>query len=129
MLRFVLVQVCHPSLPPPSKGPRLPLTFFSLLSPSPHHPIQNRQGKTRLSKFYVPYEDDEKARVRGEVHRLIAPRDQKYQSNFVEVRVQKRTPFCKFARPQGTSTECHYRRGGGRGNAPSREERKNSPGH
>ena len=24
-------------------------------------------------------------RLRGEVHRLIAPRDQKYQSNFVEV--------------------------------------------
>lgn len=47
--------------------------------------VQNRQGKTRLSKFYVPYDDDEKIRLRGEVHRLIAPRDQKYQSNFVEV--------------------------------------------
>ena len=56
-----------------------------------------------MSKWYVPYEDDEKVsqgilddaddtlinalkvRLRGEVHRLIAPRDQKYQSNFVEV--------------------------------------------
>lgn len=47
--------------------------------------VQNRQGKTRLSKFYVPYDDQEKIRLRGEVHRLIAPRDQKYQSNFVEV--------------------------------------------
>lgn len=47
--------------------------------------VQNRQGKTRLSKFYVPYDDDEKIRLRGEVHRIIAPRDQKYQSNFVEV--------------------------------------------
>ena len=62
---------------------------------------QNRQGKTRLSKWYAPYDDDEKVhrglwhahaldtdvqvRLRGEVHRLIAPRDQKYQSNFVEV--------------------------------------------
>ncbi|GAA5981292.1 hypothetical protein JCM11641_005634 [Rhodosporidiobolus odoratus] len=51
--------------------------------------VQNRQGKTRLSKFYVPYEDDEKIRIRGEVHRMIAPRDQKYQSNFVEFRNHK----------------------------------------
>lgn len=47
--------------------------------------IQNRQGKSRLSKFYVPHTDDEQTRLKGEVHRLIAPRDQKYQSNFVEV--------------------------------------------
>ncbi|CEH11891.1 clathrin coat assembly protein ap17 [Ceraceosorus bombacis] len=51
--------------------------------------IQNRQGKSRLSKFYVPMEDDEQVRVKGEVHRLIAPRDQKYQSNFVEFRNHK----------------------------------------
>ncbi|KAF5314885.1 hypothetical protein D9619_007497 [Psilocybe cf. subviscida] len=68
--------------------------------------VQNRQGKTRLSKWYVPYDDDEKAnpvwlpqghfkltmlqvRLRGEVHRLVAPRDQKYQSNFVEFRNYK----------------------------------------
>ncbi|KAJ9126673.1 hypothetical protein QFC24_001703 [Naganishia onofrii] len=72
--------------------------------------VQNRQGKTRLSKWYMPYDDDEKVRyslmgshfglldirelsqpichqvrLRGEVHRLVAPRDQKYQSNFVEL--------------------------------------------
>ncbi|KAJ8455182.1 hypothetical protein ONZ51_g9733 [Trametes cubensis] len=28
-------------------------------------------------------------RLRGEVHRLVAPRDQKYQSNFVEFRNHK----------------------------------------
>ncbi|PSR70914.1 hypothetical protein PHLCEN_2v13228 [Hermanssonia centrifuga] len=50
---------------------------------------ENRQGKTRLSKWYVPYDDDEKVRLRGEVHRLVAPRDQKYQSNFVEFRNHK----------------------------------------
>ncbi|RMD40399.1 hypothetical protein DV735_g4717, partial [Chaetothyriales sp. CBS 134920] len=44
--------------------------------------IQNRQGKTRLAKWYQPYSDDEKIRLKGEVHRLIAPRDQKHQSNF-----------------------------------------------
>ncbi|KAK6984933.1 clathrin adaptor complex small chain-domain-containing protein [Favolaschia claudopus] len=67
--------------------------------------VQNRQGKTRLSKWYVPYEDDEKAsnvlltlllfsfllfvRLRGEVHRLVSARDQRYQSNFVEFRNYK----------------------------------------
>ncbi|KAJ9106132.1 AP-2 complex subunit sigma [Naganishia friedmannii] len=51
--------------------------------------VQNRQGKTRLSKWYMPYDDDEKVRLRGEVHRLVAPRDQKYQSNFVEFRSDK----------------------------------------
>lgn len=57
--------------------------------------VQNRQGKSRLSKFYVPFDDDEKVRIKGEIHRLIAPRDQKYQSNFVEV-----SP-CDFAIVQG----------------------------
>jgi len=51
--------------------------------------VQNRQGKTRLSKWYVPMEDEEKVKVRGEVHRLVATRDQKYQSNFVEFRTSK----------------------------------------
>ncbi|EHY58898.1 AP-2 complex subunit sigma [Exophiala dermatitidis] len=48
--------------------------------------VQNRQGKTRLAKWYAPYTDEEKVKLKGEVHRLIAPRDQKYQSNFVEFR-------------------------------------------
>ncbi|RUS17628.1 clathrin adaptor complex small chain-domain-containing protein [Endogone sp. FLAS-F59071] len=51
--------------------------------------VQNRQGKTRLSKWYVPYEDNEKVKLKGEVHRLVAPRDQKHQSNFVEFRNYK----------------------------------------
>ncbi|KAH9443668.1 hypothetical protein MJO28_014085 [Puccinia striiformis f. sp. tritici] len=51
--------------------------------------VQNRQGKTRLSKWYVPMEDEEKVKIRGEVHRLVATRDQKYQSNFVEFRTSK----------------------------------------
>ncbi|EGF84083.1 hypothetical protein BATDEDRAFT_8507, partial [Batrachochytrium dendrobatidis JAM81] len=51
--------------------------------------VQNRQGKTRLSKWYTPFEDDEKLKLKAEVHRLVASRDQKYQSNFVEFRNYK----------------------------------------
>ncbi|EPS35471.1 hypothetical protein H072_11151 [Dactylellina haptotyla CBS 200.50] len=47
------------------------------------------RGKTRLAKWYAPYDDDEKVKLKGEVHRLVAPRDQKYQSNFVEFRNNK----------------------------------------
>ena len=34
-------------------------------------------------------QDEEKVKLKGEVHRLIAPRDQKHQSNFVEFRSLK----------------------------------------
>lgn len=91
MIRFILVQVSHFGSP----------YIYVVMTPVSK---KNRQGKTRLSKWYVPYDDDEKVRsrcllepsmllililkvrLRGEVHRLVAPRDQKYQSNFVEVR-------------------------------------------
>ncbi|KAJ7671865.1 clathrin coat assembly protein ap17 [Mycena rosella] len=59
--------------------------------------VQNRQGKTRLSKWYVPYDDDEKVGLRGEVHRLVAPRDQKYQSNFVEVFRNYKVVYRRYA--------------------------------
>ncbi|PLW21972.1 hypothetical protein PCANC_04377 [Puccinia coronata f. sp. avenae] len=42
-----------------------------------------------MGRWYVPMEDDEKVKIRGEVHRLVATRDQKYQSNFVEFRTSK----------------------------------------
>ncbi|KAI0815948.1 AP-2 complex subunit sigma [Xylaria sp. FL0064] len=51
--------------------------------------FRQQRGKTRLAKWYVPYTDDEKIKLKGEVHRLVAPRDQKYQSNFVEFRNHK----------------------------------------
>ncbi|KAF8193238.1 clathrin adaptor complex small chain-domain-containing protein [Mycena galopus ATCC 62051] len=96
---------CPSRHPHPHRHPHLYLSRRLYRSPGPpprtnaiHRPnsfvvrfilVQNRQGKTRLSKWYVPYDDDEKVRLRGEVHRLVAPRDQKYQSNFVEFRNYK----------------------------------------
>lgn len=46
--------------------------------------LQNRAGRTRLSRFYVPMEDREKRRVEEEVYRLIVNREAKF-TNFVEV--------------------------------------------
>ncbi|KAL3893363.1 MAG: hypothetical protein SGPRY_014285, partial [Prymnesium sp.] len=45
--------------------------------------LQNRQGKTRLSKYYRAYSDDEKIKLEGEIHRLVTMRDPKF-TNFVE---------------------------------------------
>ncbi|KAI4992255.1 hypothetical protein ZWY2020_051646 [Hordeum vulgare] len=46
--------------------------------------LQNRQGKTRLAKYYVPLEDSEKHKVEYEVHRLVVNRDPNFP-NFVVV--------------------------------------------
>ncbi|EKV08561.1 AP-2 complex subunit sigma [Penicillium digitatum PHI26] len=59
--------------------------------------VQNRQGKTRLAKWYSPYSDEEKIKLKGEVHRLVAPRDQKYQSNFVEFRRSTKVVYRRYA--------------------------------
>jgi hypothetical protein len=46
--------------------------------------LQNRQGKTRLSKWYVAIEEADKRKIENEVHRLVTARDAKF-TNFVEV--------------------------------------------
>ncbi|KAL4723132.1 AP-2 complex subunit sigma [Fusarium chlamydosporum] len=51
--------------------------------------LMTLRGKTRLAKWYAPFSDEQKIKLKGEVHRLVAPRDQKYQSNFVEFRNNK----------------------------------------
>lgn len=46
--------------------------------------LQNRQGKTRLSKWYSPFEHEEKKQLQTEVHRMVTRRSPKY-TNFIEV--------------------------------------------
>jgi AP-2 complex subunit sigma-1 len=59
----------------------------------------------------VPYDDEEKMKIRGEVHRLVAPRDTKYQSNFVEVSPrQPSTGWPKVTRTQFRNYKIIYRR-------------------
>ena len=47
--------------------------------------LQNRQGRTRLAKYYVPLDDGEKRKLETDIHRLVVNRDPK-ATNFVEVR-------------------------------------------
>ena len=46
--------------------------------------LQNRAGKTRLAKYYVPMDDAEKHATEYDVHKIISTRDPKF-TNFVEV--------------------------------------------
>lgn len=50
--------------------------------------VQNRIGKTRLCKWYVPCDDAEKERQKMEVHRLVTSREARF-TNFVEYRNAK----------------------------------------
>ena len=50
--------------------------------------VQNRVGKTRLSKWYVPYTEDEKHQLTVDIYRVLNARDSRY-SNFVEFRNYK----------------------------------------
>lgn len=50
--------------------------------------LQNRAGKTRLAKYYIPMEEADKRTLEHEVHKVISHRDPKF-TNFVEFQEHK----------------------------------------
>lgn len=81
--------------------------------------LQNRAGKTRLAKYYMPLSDDDKKRTEDEVYRLIANRDAKF-TNFLEVRrgysgLERRRPCwrrCRASKGRPTGAAVKARRSG-----------------
>ena len=67
--------------------------------------LQNRQGKTRLSKWYVDVEEEEKRKIESEVHRMITLRDAKY-TNFVEVRGEGEGRVAGAMAQRASSVSC-----------------------
>jgi hypothetical protein len=50
--------------------------------------LQNRQGKTRLARWYTHYNDEDRRKIENEIHRLVITRDPKF-TNIIEFRNYK----------------------------------------
>ena len=70
-----------------SRPPALTLCPFTLLQIR-FLLLQNRQGKTRVAKWYVPEEWDVRQKLEKDIHRMVTTRDAKF-TNFVEFRTYK----------------------------------------
>ncbi|PVZ97438.1 hypothetical protein BB558_006595 [Smittium angustum] len=46
--------------------------------------VQNKQGKTRIEKWFIQCKNEEKKKIKTEVHTLVLSRTQSYHTNFVE---------------------------------------------
>jgi hypothetical protein len=80
-----LIHSSSSSLPPSLRLIFIQIRFFLL---------QNRQGKTRLTKWYLtPPEENDRIKMESDIHRSIVARDKKH-TNFVEVSGNKLTLFC-----------------------------------
>lgn len=62
------------------------LTMYNLSVQIHYVLVQNRQGKTRLAKWYSAFNDTSKIRLLADVYRTMSARHSKF-ANFVEVRL------------------------------------------
>ena len=83
--------------------------------------LQNRQGRTRLAKYYVPLDDGEKRKLEFDIHRLVVNRDPKF-TNFLEVRPRAAAARCSdgagAASPFGAAVHSALRSAALRQRAP-----------